>query len=538
MINELLCVGAVFVGGCALMRVLGIRGWALPALGMLTGVCLQLTIGTVQVVTGLPTSPLPTLVATAALPMAIWVQRWRTGDNVAVSVPWAGFALLGLAGAVAGLRGANLVKWHTDSITYLMVSRMLADGTFRGDVSTHLLTKRTLGVPLLHAPASLGGEFYLRSVTGLVAAATLVTVVWYLCRGLAGAVSHRRLLVFGALAACLLLSMNRFVFSFFYLNGHLLFAAMVLLIAGSGWLLTVDAAAPPRALMALQLLAIPALVGIRPEGLMAAALALLPTWLSTRLPRRHREATMLVLGLSVLAEHLFQWWEFERRGAPVATSVLGAVAIGVAVLAAIPLLRWAPLTRRPNRLLWTVEIGLWLALAGLAALKPAILRSSLRATYLNLFHGYGIWGGAVVVLALLGVGVLVFFRAPGLVHLRFPVTTFVPLAFVLAYVRDEGAYRIGYGDSLSRMIMQYVPLAVLYIVAVVAGSGSAGGHVGLVSVGVRLGVMDGAGRVVGRTVDGDDAQRVGPGVDEVVPGALGNEDGVAGGERSLDSVEH
>jgi hypothetical protein len=318
----------------------------------------------------------------------------------------------------------------------------------------------------------------------------------------------------------------------------------VVLIAGSGWLLSVDRASSPRALVALQLLAIPALVVIRPEGLMAAELALLPTWLSIRqgrpgTPRRHREATMLVLGVSVLAWHGFQLWVFEQRGAPVAPSVLGAIAIGLGVLAAIPLLRWAALLRHPNRLLWTVEIGLWLALLGLAVLRPAILKASAKATYLNLFHGYGIWGGAVVALALLGVGVLVLFRAPGLVHLRYPLTTFVPLAFVLAYLRDEGAYRVGYGDSLSRMIMQYVPLAVLYIVAVVAGAGSAGrGHVGLVAVGVGLGAMDGAGRVVGRAVDGHDAQRVGAGIEEVVPGALGNQDGVAGAERSLDPVEH
>jgi len=124
------------------------------------------------------------------------VLRWRRGDDVGVSVPWAALVLAGLAGAVAVLRAANLAKWHTDSVTYLMAARMLADGSYRGEVSTQLLTKRTLGVPLLHAPATLGGEFYLRSITALITTATLVTLVWLLRRGLGDAVSDRRQLVF------------------------------------------------------------------------------------------------------------------------------------------------------------------------------------------------------------------------------------------------------------------------------------------------------------------------------------------------------
>jgi hypothetical protein len=64
-IVELLSVLAMFVGGCALVRTAGIRGWALPALGYLAGLALFIGIGFVQVITPLPTVPAPTLALTS-----------------------------------------------------------------------------------------------------------------------------------------------------------------------------------------------------------------------------------------------------------------------------------------------------------------------------------------------------------------------------------------------------------------------------------------------------------------------------------------
>jgi membrane protein implicated in regulation of membrane protease activity len=47
------------------------------------------------------------------------------------------------------------------------------------------------------------------------------------------------------------------------------------------------------------------------------------------------------------------------------------------------------------------------------------------------------------------------------------VTTFLPLVFLLAFLRD-GAYRVGATDSLNRMWIQIIPLAVLYVMAAIA----------------------------------------------------------------------
>ena len=56
------------------------------------------------------------------------------------------------------------------------------------------------------------------------------------------------------------------------------------------------------------------------------------------------------------------------------------------------------------------------------------------------------------------------------------MTTFAPVALLLAYFRDEGAYRVGQYDSLNRMFMQVVPLAVLYVVAVYSTTGRVRPH--------------------------------------------------------------
>jgi hypothetical protein len=461
MIVELLSVAAVFAGGCLFVRAAGLAGWVVPALGLVMGLCIQLSVGLIQVVTPLTTSPVLTLVATFGLPAAWWLIRWRQGHDVTVPVRYAGLSLALLAAAVPVLRAANLAKWHTDSFTYLMGGAVLADGTYATGVSTHHLTKRLIGLPLIHAPAQLADEYYLRSITPLLAVATLAVLVWFYRQGVHGRLDPRHVAVFSVLGVLLLVSNNRFVFSAFYINAHLLVAVLVLIIAGCGWLL-VTRDQPPGALMALLLLAIPALVVTRPETGILAGVAVLPLLLSERVPWRHRASTMVVLGASTVVWQAFTVWVHWERGAEVPLTVSGPLAWGGLLLLGVSLLRWRPLLRHATRLLWLIEGGLWLALAALAARDSRLLVDSVSATVENVVFGAGRWGTSLVILAVLVVGALVFTGSPHIAFLRFPVTVFLPLAFVQAYLRGE-AYRVGYGDSLSRMFMHIVPLAVLYV---------------------------------------------------------------------------
>ncbi|MPZ27364.1 MAG: hypothetical protein GEV12_13370 [Micromonosporaceae bacterium] len=474
MIAELVSVLAVLAGGSLLVRAAGLTGWSVPAFGLVAGVCVQLTVGLVQVVTPLPTTPVLTLALTAGLPALWWAVRWWRGHDVGLPVRWTALVLAAVAGGVLVLRAANLVKWHTDSLRYLMTGTLLADGTYYSGVSTHNITKRLIGVPLLHAPAQLSGEQYLRAITPLLAVATVAIVVWLFRQGMRDRIDPTQLAVFAVLGGLLLVTGNRFVFSAFYLNGHLLFAVLLLVVAGAGWLLLTgvltgaDRLAP--ALRLLQLLALPAMVVTRPEGSLMAAVALLPMLLSTRVRVPHRAAALATLGVSTMVWQGFVLWVHRERGEAVPATVAAMLALGLLLLAlSAGLLRWETrlsradrLPSRPDRLLWVAEAGLWLALAGFALRDPAILVDSVDATIQNVVFGDGKWGSSLVALGLLVLGAVTFLRAPGAASLRFPVTTFIPLAFLLAYLRDA-AYRVGYGDSLSRMFMHIVPLAVLFV---------------------------------------------------------------------------
>jgi hypothetical protein len=465
-IVELLSVAAIFVGGCLLVRTAGLRGWGVLPFGLVAGVFLMCAVGLVQVTTALPTSPLLTLILTCGLPLAWWLVRLGQGHDVRIPVVYAVVTLATLAGTVVVFRAANLVKWHIDSFTYLTGGALLADGTHHIGVSPTHLTKRLIGLPVIHAPAQLAGETYLRSITPLLAAATLGILVWLFQRGLRDRLDRTMLLGFAGLAVLVLLTNNRFVFSAFYINGHLLTGIELLVIAGCGWLLL---SRDHPALRLLQLLAIPALVVTRPEGSVLAVLALLPTLLAAQVRMRHRVLACVTLAAATLLWNAYMVWVFADRGEEISRAIYGDLAVGVAALVAIAALPWVDRLRRPAVLLWTAELGLWLVLAGFAARRPEILDESVRATVRNVVYPSSIWGSSLVVLGLLVLVAIAVGGADRLTAaLRFPVTTFLPFAFLLAYLREEGAYRVGATDSLNRMFMHIVPLAVLYVVVAYA----------------------------------------------------------------------
>jgi hypothetical protein len=469
MINELFVVISIFVGGCALARVLGVTGWPLPAVGLVAGVCLQITVGFIQAATALPTSPLITLAVTLLGPATWWVLRLRAGEDVKVRWLPALLSIAGLAASVAVLRVANLFKWHTDSIAYLTVGRLLAEGDFFAYNTTHLVTTRVLGIPLLHAPANIDGGFYLRSITPLLAAATIGVAVWLLREAMTIGAGRMTMVVATVLMLLLFLTNNRVIHSFFYINGHLLTGYLVMVIAASAWLLAIGHPRYERVLMALHLLAIPPLIVVRPEGSLMGVLILAPMWLSKDIDRNRRTWSMAVFGVSTILLSLLEGWFFLDRREPLPSSVLGPLALGVVVLLAIPLLRAPFLPRHSRALLWLTEIGLWVSLLalGLYYRGSGTLRNSVDATYVNLFEGAGAWGLSIVILvALLGLGLVLARPVPYQLMLRFPLTTFVPFVFLMAYFR-EGSYRIGLADSLNRMIMHVVPLAVLLLLILV-----------------------------------------------------------------------
>lgn len=469
---EAIAVLVVLIGGCLFVLRAGIGGWAVPALGYVAGTCLLIDVGFIQIISRLPTSPILTLSLTFAAPLCWWLSG-REPRRFPYSALQVAATLLAVVCLVYIFRKANLVGWSNDSLRYLTTSTLIASDSF-DLVSRKLLVQRLLAFPILHAPANLAGEFYLRSVGPLLAISGIGLFVWLSLKGLAPRLTYGPA-VFTTLGVLFLVTNNRMVWSAFALFPHLLSAVLILLIAGSGWLIATTRNKAENdgihagALISLQSIAIPALVVARAEGGLMVAIAILPTLLCRGAALKHRAFLLCVFGVSLAAWNLLRLSYLTANRVP--SSILGPLALAVLSLAAASLLgsrkvreHVTVLEERGSLLLVTAEVALWIALAAAAIWNPEILLQSISATKANLLYGAGGWGYSLIILAILVLICAVAARASELAFLRFPVTSFVPLCFLLAYMRD-GAYRIGPGDSLNRMWVHLVPLAVLFVVA-------------------------------------------------------------------------
>lgn len=460
MILEVVFVLALILGGAALVQVAGARGLGVPILGAATGLALYLCITAFQVLTPITSSPLLTLILTVALPIALWGWRRFHGADLPLRPLWAGIIVAGVVGAVAFFRAIPQVAWSNDSLNYLLNGSLIASNNITV-ASTALLPKRLIGVPGLHAVANLGGELYVQSITPLISALVLAVLGWMVWESLSTRLSKRaRLLLIGA-GLLFLVSMNRFVFHAFYLNGHLLFALFMLVVVGGGWMLVSCDSVSKTALITAMSLAVGALIFIRAESSILVILMLLPIIFDDSVSRLHKTILLAVLGVATIGWQSFMVAIYLAQQQSVGFEIWGILGLGVAILAVIPLLGWSALMKRGRILLLLAEGMLWLALVVLAVRTPQILKDSLTATFANVVEGAGSWG-----LSLLFIGALLvlasFIAVPHSVHLRFPLTSFIPLGFLLAYLRDA-AYRVGDGDSLNRMWIQLIPVALFYV---------------------------------------------------------------------------
>lgn len=463
---------SVLVGGTLTMRMVGLRGWALVPVGFVAGTGLYLAIGFLHVVLpGVTTSPILTIVLTAAVPGIVWVSQTARGKDVGVSPWWTLSTLAGVASAVMALRGARLLAWHVDSHVYLEMGGLLARGLFDVNPSNYLLTARMLGIPLVHAPASLTNDYYLRSAVPLLAAATVGLVVWLFLQGARRLVDRKTLLILAALGVALLVTANRFVYHAFYVNGHLMTGTFVLALAGTAWVLATRQTVPNGPLVALHLLVIPGLVITRPEGALMAAIAILPMLLSPVISALVRAASIATLGASIIVWNGYVHLLLASDGVDSEWSTKGMLGVGVAMCVTAIAIRLLPLLRdgfaapAATHVIGAAELSMWLALAAFTIRDPAIMQRSIPATAKNqIVAGWGVTVLGIIAFCVLAVFLL---RSSRTTFLRFPVTTFLPLVFLLAYLR-EGGYRVGPTDSLNRMWIQMVPLAVLYVIAAIA----------------------------------------------------------------------
>ncbi len=469
MILEWWAIGSMIAGGSVVMRAAGLRGPVVPAIGLLVGVGLVLAVTLIQVVTPLPTSPVLTMVVVAGGPVVWWWWRVRRGHGGEFS-PWSvGAVGAGLAIAVFFFRWAKLSTWHGDSVFYLLSGATLSSGSFYDAVFSEQFEKRGLGVAALHAVAHLHGEYFLASVTPLVAISLLVTLVWLVMRGLRADSTAGAVTLFAVLGALFLVSANRFVYHAFYLNGHLLTGAMVLMAAGALWLLW--RGDPARtALVVMVLAAISTAVVTRAEGAVSMALVILPALVSSALSRRERRLILGWLAGTMTLWFGFGVWVSQARGEPVSVSTATQLGIALALGAAVLAVGHAAVDRHAWLVLVLAEAGLWAIVAILVWVRGSSIAVDSVAATLENQAGAGKWGLTIIAIVPAVILVMATRSVDRVQSLRFPVTTFVPLVIALAYAR-EGAYRVGIYDSLNRMWVQILPLAVAYVVVALA-SGS------------------------------------------------------------------
>ncbi|WP_341953813.1 hypothetical protein [Salinibacterium sp. TMP30] len=461
MIVEVTLILAIVLGGSALMQSFGARGLGVPILGATAGLALYLCIGAIQVMTPVTSSPILTIALTVLIPSTLWLWlRLSKRAEFGLRPGWAAIIVAGVVGSVAVFRALPQVAWSNDSLQYLLNGSLIASNNIT-IASTSLLPKRLIGVPELHAAANLGGEYYVQSITPLIAALLLALLAWMLWESLSPHLSRCALTLLVVGGVVFLVSMNRFVFHAFYLNGHLLFGMFMLVVVGGGWMLVSTDSVKKTALVIAMALAVGALVFVRAESSILVFLVLLPILFHHSVSRIHKSVLLAVLGAGTIAWQSFMAAVYLAQGLSVAFSIWGLLGFGVMILAAIPLLQWNQLMKRGRLVLVLTEVVLWLALLALFVREPQILIESVSATFENVFLGAGSWGLSLIFIVALLV-IASFIATPNRVNLRFPLTSFIPLGFLLAYLRDA-AYRVGDGDSLNRMWIQLIPVALFYV---------------------------------------------------------------------------
>ena len=395
------------------------------------------------------------------------VLAHRRGELVAPRSPGQGLALATTAaiGVVTLLATAALplVNVTADSFRYLTVARLLAlDGDASG-MSAFLLQSRSLVTGAVHGLAAADPS-YLRALGPLVAVSTAVSL-WLLTREMTARLGPGLGPWVAGGAAALLVTNHRFVFNAFYVNGHLLFAAWVLLLVAIAWRRVAGAVVLGDAVLAVLLAT--GLTLLRPEGVLVATVVLLPVVLTPSVAPSWRQWVLVGVGAGTVLWHVGVLAPLTLRdGYSPPFAILGLGLLGLVLVVVAGGLGIA------DRFVgaWTLpmaHVGLWALVLVLAVRDPAILIDSAGATLRNVL-GDGAWGASLLVLAGVLVVAVLLRRVEHEQVWLFPLLTFVPLSVLLAFLR-EGAYRVGPGDSLNRMLLHVLPLAVLAVAVTADG---------------------------------------------------------------------
>jgi len=314
-------------------------------------------------------------------------------------------------------------------------------------------------------PGQISEEYYLRSLFPLLSITTITSLIWFIKNSLNNYQSQIKVALFIVIGLLLLITNNRYVWHSFYINGHLLCAAFAMAISACYWLIAQDNGTNKKQLMPVLLICIPALIFTRPESVMIVTLAAIPLIANeSDFSWKQKNLVLLSLSVSTLAYYGFLIFTYPDMSTHAYVYVLYSILIICFVMLEKLLLRIEMFKLLLRNLPRITEALIWLSLLAFFLYNQERFMRSIDAMYKNAVLGSTSWGLSFVILIVIVILILILIKLPKKMSLlRFPVTTFLPLMFIFPFV-GRGPYRVGHGDSLDRMLIQIVPLTIIFIV--------------------------------------------------------------------------
>lgn len=369
--------------------------------------------------------------------------------------------------AVLFSRVVSFERVNPDSLLYLAHSRLLRSSA-QQLLDSPDLSDRGLGVSSYHSIASLIDMELFSSMQVNIGFATCALVFATGKRILGSQHSDRVTTILAAFGTLLLVSTDRFIFSHQLINQHglvsLQLGCILLLIAA---LESVPAAKQKFALATLCLIA-SSVSSARPEGILLVTFLIVMTGISGLFSFGDRNASMCSAGLSLFVS-ILPWALIVRQtGSGLQTMILlgSPILVCCAHIARVYLSDFPASTRTVARRQQTriAFCGYFTILVFWCYVDPArdvsLITRSLGNTATNLFINGG-WGFSAS-FVLLALTLLSMQGSYVRLLLQDIILGSISLMIGLSVVRN-GAFRVGPGDSLNRMIFHLVPLIGIYV---------------------------------------------------------------------------
>lgn len=409
-------------------------------------------------------------VAGVAVMLGTWQRRrWRAvGPDLAI------VGATGAAALVVGVVVSNLfiTRVTFDSFIYMMAGDALeSSGTMASmPFSFDEVLKRQLVIPAIQSTGAVTGLGYSTSWIPLVGISGLLSMAWLGWRSMTtqGVRPRTRGWVIAAVVA-LICTTNLVWTNLFYVNGHMVFASMLVAAVGLGWLAVTGSM---WSLLVVSGVLFGALVPTRAEAVAVAVIFIVPALVIEAIPNWARWS---LAGPAIAATFAWYGWGIEHGFPSVDSTVAGNLVLAgaLAVFVVVCNRRWAGWLRRTS-VLALVVLPILAMLVQLVRSFPDV-RETIASIGTNL-SSEGLWGATWWVLPLLVIGAAIGTSFREQTMFLAPLASFAGLLPLLAVVRGV-PFRVGWSDSGNRILLHVTLVVCLYLM-LAAGAAAAAAPTG------------------------------------------------------------